>query len=74
MCACEVPGMISLQVYLYTYSLLTGVTFEVLPLSSYALSPMMLPLLETLLKNPLWNSFQHHRHIPFFFFGHLQYP
>jgi len=50
-CDCEVPGMILLQAYLYTYSLLRGVTFEVLPLSSYALSPMMLPVLET-----FWNS------------------
>jgi hypothetical protein len=48
----EVPGMILLQAsYLYTYSLLRGVTFEVLPFSSYALSPTMLPLLET-----FWNS------------------
>jgi len=38
-CGYEVPGMTSLQVYLYTYSLLREVTFEVLPLSSYALSP-----------------------------------
>jgi hypothetical protein len=35
----DVPGMI----LLYTYSLLRGVTFEVLPFDSYALSPMMLP-------------------------------
>jgi len=28
------------------YSLLTRVTFEVLPLSSYALTPTMLPMLE----------------------------
>jgi hypothetical protein len=34
---------------LYTYSLLRGVTFKVLPLSSYALSLTMLPLLETFL-------------------------
>jgi len=40
----EVPGITLLQAYLYTYSLLRGVTFEVFPLSSYALSPMMLPL------------------------------
>jgi hypothetical protein len=46
----EVPGMILLQAYLYTSSLLKGVTFEVLPFSSYELSPTMLPLLETLLK------------------------
>jgi hypothetical protein len=48
----EVPEIILLQAsYLYAYSLLRGVTFEVLLLSSYALSPTMLPLLET-----FWNS------------------
>jgi hypothetical protein len=37
------PGMILLQVsYLYTYSLLGGVTFKVPPLNSYARSPTML--------------------------------
>jgi len=45
------------------YSLQKGVTFEVLPLSTYALSPMMLPLLETFLELFLWNSFQCRRHI-----------
>jgi hypothetical protein len=35
----------------------------VLPLSSYVLSPMMLPLLETMLELLLWNSFQWHHHI-----------
>jgi len=56
--------MILLQAsYLYTYSLLRGVTFEVLPLSSYALNTMMLPLLETFLEFLLWNSFQCRRHI-----------
>jgi hypothetical protein len=30
----EVPGMILFNTYLYTYSLLRGATFEVLPLSS----------------------------------------
>jgi hypothetical protein len=44
--------------YLYTYSLLRGVTFEVLPLSSYALSSKILPLLKTFLELLLWNSFQ----------------
>jgi len=48
MCGYEVTEMISLQAScLYTHSLLTLVTFEVLPLSSYALSPTMLPLMET---------------------------
>jgi len=45
----KVPGMILLQAHLYTYSLLRGVTFEVLSFSNYALSPTMLPLLETFL-------------------------
>jgi hypothetical protein len=31
----EVPSMILLQAYLYTYSLLRGVTFKVLPLLEY---------------------------------------
>jgi hypothetical protein len=59
----EVPRMILLQAYLYTYILQGGVIFAVLPLS-YALSVTFLELL-------LWNSFQCHRHI---FFGCLQYP
>jgi hypothetical protein len=46
-CGYEVPGMILLQAYLFTYSLLRGVTFEVPLLSNYALSPTVLPLLET---------------------------
>jgi hypothetical protein len=50
-CNYEVPRMILLQAaYLYTDSLLRGVTFEVLPLSSCAFSPTMLPLFET-----FWN-------------------
>jgi len=49
-CGYEVPRMILLQTYLYTYNLLRGVTFIVLPLNSYALSPMMLQLLETFLE------------------------
>jgi hypothetical protein len=49
---CEVPGMILLQAYL------RGVTYEVLPMSIHALSPMMLPPLETFLELMLWNSFQ----------------
>jgi len=46
--------MVLLQTYLYTYSLLRGFPFEVSPLSSYALSPTMLPLLETFLELLLW--------------------
>jgi len=60
----KVPGIILLQAYIYTYSLLRGATLEVLPLTSYALSPMMLLLLETFLELLLWNSFQR-RHIFF---------
>jgi len=59
----EVPAMILLQAYLCTYSLLRGVTFEVLPLSNYSFSPMMLPLLEIFLELLLWHSFQCARHI-----------
>jgi hypothetical protein len=44
-------------------SLLWGVTFEVLPLSRYAFSPTMLPLLEIFFELLLWNSFQCRRHI-----------
>jgi hypothetical protein len=42
--------MILLQAYQYTYSLLRGIIFELLPLSSYAFSPTMLQLLETFLE------------------------
>jgi len=53
--------------YLYTHSVLRGVTFEVLPLSSCALSPTMLPLLETFPELLLWNSVQCRRHyLPLF--------
>jgi len=58
MCGYEVPGMVSLHAYPYIHGLLRGVTFKVLPLSSYPLSPTMLPLLETYLELFLWNSFQ----------------
>jgi hypothetical protein len=67
----EIPGIILLQAHLYTYSLLRGVTLEVFHFSSYALSPTMLPLLETL-ELLLWNSFHCCRHI--FFLGCLHYP
>jgi hypothetical protein len=49
----EVPGMILLQAYLYAYSLLRGVIFEALPLSSHALSQTMLSLLETFFEFPV---------------------
>jgi len=58
-----IPRMILLQACLFTYSLLRGVTFTVCPLSSHALSTMMLPLLETFLELLLWNSFQCCHHI-----------
>jgi hypothetical protein len=70
-CGYYVPGKILLQACLCTYSLLRGVTFEVLPLSSYTLSPTMLPLLERFVEILLYNCFQCHYHI---FFGCLQYP
>jgi hypothetical protein len=62
-CGYEVPEIILLHAYLYTYSLLKGFTFKVLPLSSYALSQMMPPLLQTFLELLLWNSLQCHHHI-----------
>jgi hypothetical protein len=62
--------MILLLAYLYTYSLLRGFNFEVLLFSSWELSPMMLPLLETFL-DVLWNSFQCH-HIFFNVFSTLK--
>jgi hypothetical protein len=62
-CSNEVPRTILLQSYLYTYSLLIGVTFKVLPLSGYALCPMMLPLLQTFFEFLLWNSFPCRHHI-----------
>jgi len=48
-----------MQVYLCNYSQLKGggVKFEVPPLSSYALIPTMLPLLETLLEIVSLNNF-----------------
>jgi hypothetical protein len=74
-CGYEVAGgMILLQAsYLFTYSLLKWVTFEVLPLSSYALRPKMLPLLEKFLELLLWNSFQCRRHIFLNVFNILKY-
>jgi len=61
-CGYGAPGMFLLQAYPYTYSLLRGVTFEVLTFSSYARSPTMLPLLKIFLDLLLWNSFQCNRH------------
>jgi len=65
--------MILLQAsYLYTHSLLRGVTFEVPPFSSYALSPTMLPRYGNILEFMLWNSFQCRRHIFFDVFNILK--
>jgi len=69
-CGYEISGIILFQAYLYTYSLQSGVTFEVLPLSNYALSSVMLPLLETFLELLLWNGFKCRHHISL----SLQYP
>jgi len=49
-----------LQVYLYIYSLLRGVTFKIPSFSSCALSPMVVPLLEIFLELLLWKSLQYH--------------
>jgi hypothetical protein len=57
-CGYDVPGMILLQSYLYTYSLLRGITFKAFPMSSYALRPMTLPMSETFLELLPCNSFQ----------------
>jgi hypothetical protein len=62
-CGYEFAGMTLFQAYLYTYSLLRGVTFDVLSLHSYALSPMILPPLAKFLEFLLWNIFQCFRHI-----------
>jgi len=63
-CGYDVPGVVLLQAsYLYAYSLLRDVIFEVLLLSSYVLNPVMLPLLETFFEFLLWNIFQYHSHI-----------
>jgi hypothetical protein len=67
-CGYEVPGMIFIM---YTYSLLRGITFEVLPLSSYALCPMILSLLELFWKSCCGITFNA---TVTFFFGCLQYP
>jgi len=50
--------MFLLQAYMYNYSLQRAVTFQGLPLSSYAINPTMLPLLEIFLVLLLWNDFQ----------------
>jgi hypothetical protein len=64
-CGYEVPGMILLNAYLCTYSILRGVSFEVLPLRGYTLRSTKLPLLKTFLELLLWYSFQCCYHIFF---------
>jgi len=55
-CGCKVPGKMLLQAYLYTYSSLRVLNFEVLPLSSYSFSPTMLALLGVFFGTPVvWN-------------------
>jgi len=49
----------SIPVYLQVSE--TWLIFDILPLSSYALNPTMLPLLQTFLELLLY-SFQHHCH------------
>jgi len=69
-CSYKVSGIILLQaLYLYTFSLLRRVTFEVLPFSSYASSPTMLLLLETFLNSCCGTAFS-----VITFFECLQYP
>jgi len=70
LCSCYIQGVATkfpewfyCKHNFYTYSLLRGVTFKILPLSSYILSLMMLPLLETFLELLLWNSYQCYYHI-----------
>jgi hypothetical protein len=62
-CGYEVLGIILFQAFLNSHSLLRGITFKLLPLRKYVLSPTMLSPLETFLELLLWNSFQRRRHI-----------
>jgi hypothetical protein len=48
-CGYEVPGMILVPAYVYTYSLLRGFIFEVLPWSSYVRNPTVGNISGTLL-------------------------
>jgi hypothetical protein len=65
----KVSGTTLLQAFLYTYNLLRGVTFKVLPLGSHELSPLMPPLL-----NIFWNSCCGIAFGVITFFGCFQYP
>lgn len=57
-CVYEVPRIILLQIFLYTYSLVSVATFKVVHLSSHTLSPVMLPLLETFMEHFFQNNLQ----------------
>jgi len=68
-CGYEVPGMILLQAYPCTYSLLRGVAFDILPLSSYAVSQWCCHCLKH-----SWNLCCGIAFSTVNFFGCLQYP
>jgi len=68
----EVLGMILLQAYLCNYSFRDGSPSKYSPVSAYAISPTMLPLLETIFEILLWKTFS--ALVPFFFLGCLQNP
>jgi hypothetical protein len=62
-CGYEVPGMIFLLLsHLYSYRLLNALTFEVLPLKSYAITLNNVATVGTFMKL-LWNLFQRRRHV-----------
>jgi len=70
-CGYEIPGMTLLQAYVCTCSVLRGIIFKVLPLSSCELSRTLLPLLETI-KTPVVDEVS----VPssLLFFRCFQYP
>jgi len=73
-CSYEVPRTILLQAsYLYAYSWLSGVTFQVIPFSSYARIPKILPLLEIFFELLLWKNLQRSRHVNLNIFSILKY-
>jgi hypothetical protein len=59
------------RIYCKNTSTFRGVTYEVLPLRSYAFIPKMLSFLGIVSELMLWNSFQCRRHI---FVWIFQYP
>jgi len=67
-CGYDIRGVILSQAYIHNYNLQRAVNFEVLPLSSYALSPKMLPATAgNIFGAPLMEQPSSH------FFGCLQY-